>query len=267
MAKIFIGMETSGQVRRRLVALGHHVISCDLLRSDDGADISLILVTGGQSGHLRGDVFDILKRLEELGWVPDAALFHPDCTYLTSSAEWAYKDPDFVRYPGVGYHQRLKPETLFGEKRRAARKAAIADWHRIDALPIARKIAENPAKGALSTGYRPPDQKVHPYQFGDDASKETGIWLWNAPKLVIDPARRVDGRLVPVSKAGVVTVDGWARGKGECAWVTHIERWANQTDKGFNNLTPGALRWQVRSKTYDGIADALVVSLTAPMED
>lgn len=253
MARIFIGMETSGQVRRRLVAMGHDVISCDLLPAQDAPTLGI---------HIVGDVFETLEKLRRDGWTPAAALFHPDCTYLTVAAEWAYKDPDFIRYPGVGYHQRLKPGTLFGLERRIAREAAISDWLRIDALPIPVKIAENPAKGALSKAFRRPDQCVHPYMLGDDASKETGLWLWNIDPLEIDPAKRVPGRLVPAALAGVkVDAEGWARGRGEAKWVTHIERWANQTDTGQSNVTPGDDRWQDRSKTYDGIADALTLAI------
>jgi hypothetical protein len=246
--KIFIGMETSGQVRRRVALMGHEVISCDLLPATDDQPII--------GTHLVGDVFEILERLRLGGWWPDAALFHPDCTYLTVAAEWAYKDPDFARYPGVGYHQKLRPETLFGADRRAARLAAIRDWERIDALPISRKIAENPAKGALSKGFRPPDQCVHPYMLGDDASKETGLWLWNVKAIDIDPGKRVSGRLVPREKA--MGKSDRANGNRGPAF---IERWSNQTDTGQNRLSPGPDRWQKRSETFPGIADALAKAL------
>jgi hypothetical protein len=35
------------------------------------------------------------------------------------------------------------------------------------------------------------------------------------------------------------------------------KRWANQTDSGQNRLGPSADRWAIRSKTYQGIADAM----------
>jgi len=238
--KIFIGMETSGQVRRRIAAMGHCAISCDLLPADDVDPAGWSLLEYG--GHITGDVFKNLDDLASLGWVPDAALFHPDCTYLTVAAEWAYKDPDFDRYPGVGYHQRLKPETLFGADRRAARQAAIRDWERIDALPIPRKIAENPAKGALSKAFRRPDQCVHPYMLGDDASKETGLWFWDAGPLNVPPE---EDWIMPTLR------DNGRR------------YWGNQTDTGQNRLSPGADRWKKRSETYPGIADALAAALVA----
>jgi hypothetical protein len=34
-------------------------------------------------------------------------------------------------------------------------------------------------------------------------------------------------------------------------------RWANQTDGGQNNLSPGDDRWAKRSITYQGIANAM----------
>src|SRR5690606_39218207 len=104
---------------------------------------------------------------DEYGWWPDLAIFHPTCTYLTNSAAWAFNDPDFERYPGVGYHQRVKPGTLTGAARRAARKSALDDVRRIISLPIKRKAFENPI-GAINTAIRKADQIVQPYQFGDD---------------------------------------------------------------------------------------------------
>lgn len=228
--RVFIGMETSGQLRNRFAARGHDVISCDLLPADD-------VPIYGLNRHLVGDVFSMLDRLRAAGWWPDLAIFHPDCTYLTVAAEWAYKDPDFDRYPGVGYHQRLQPGTLFGADRRAARLAAIRDWERIDALPIAQKIAENPAKGALSKAFRRPDVCIHPYMFGDDASKETGLWLWGVDQLVIPPE------------------DQWVKSTYRPA--TGKSYWSNQTDTGQNRVSPGEDRWKDRSRTYDGIADAV----------
>lgn len=227
--RIFIGMETSGELRGRLQRMGHQAISCDLLPADDGET----------RWHRQGDVFATLEALIAAGWCPDAGMFHPTCTYLTSSAEWALKDPDYVRYPGVGYHQRVKPGTLTGQARRSARQEAVATVRRIAALPIERIIVENP-KGHLSTAIGRPSDIVQPYEFGDDASKGTCLWAWHQGvllqdwRLVRDPAKRVPGRL-----------------------VNGIERWSNQTDSNQNRLSPGEDRWKERSKTYPGIADAL----------
>ena len=229
--KVFIGMETSGELRRRFVAQGHAVISVDLLPAEDG---------GEKGRHIVGDVFETLWQMMSAGWWPDLAIFHPTCTFLTNSAAWAFSDPDFERYPGVGYHQRVKPGTLVGADRRAAREAALEDVHRIMALPFRRKVIENPI-GAIGTAIRKPSQIIQPYQFGDDASKATCLWFVGKDgeplpemALPIDSDKRISGRR-----------------------VNGVERWANQTDTGQNRLSPGADRWKDRSRTFPGIADAM----------
>lgn len=229
--RVFIGMETSGELRRRFIAQGHDVFSCDVLPSVDVSD-----------RHLIGDVFETLESLSASGWWPYLAVFHPTCTYLTASAEWAFKDPDFARYPGVGYHQRVKPGTLTGAARREARAAAIQDVQRLFALPISRKVIENP-QGAISSAIRRPSQVLQPYEHGDDASKKTCLWFVGPNgepidiRIPVDPAKRVAGRIVNGS-----------------------ERWSNQTDSGQNRLSPSENRWRDRSKTFPGIADAIALT-------
>lgn len=107
--------------------------------------------------------------------------------------------------------------------------------------PVYRIAVENPI-GAISTGIRRPDQIIQPYDFGADASKKTCLWLKNLPKLV--PTQRVPGRRVVMPSGRVV------------------ERWSNQTDSGQNRLSPSADRWALRSKTYEGIAEAMAAQWT-----
>lgn len=209
-----IGYSRCSFTRAALEAGGAEVWTCDLLPSD-------------HPRHIQADVWTIA---EQPGW--DRGIFHPMCTYLTCSAAWAFNDPDFDRYPGVGYHQRVKPGTLTGIMRRLSRDFAIANFKRLAALPYPKAI-ENPATSFVSRAYRPPDQIVQPYEFGDDASKATGLWLDRLPPLAIDPAKRVAGRI-----------------------VNGRERWANQTDSGQNRVSPGENRWLERSATYPGIAAA-----------
>ncbi len=95
--------------------------------------------------------------------------------------------------------------------------------------------------GLLSTRWRKPDQIIQPYQFGDDASKATCLWLGNLPRLRLDPAKRFKGRMVE-----------WPRASGK-----FVERWANQTDSGQNRLPPSADRSAKRAQTYPGIAAAM----------
>ena len=97
--------------------------------------------------------------------------------------------------------------------------------------PIARIAIENPVS-IISSRIRKPDQIIQPYHFGHDASKKTCLWLKGLPPL--RPTSFVDPRIV----------DG-------------KPRWDNQTDSGQNKLPPSKDRWRIRSKTYQGIADAM----------
>lgn len=226
-------------LRRRFQHRGHFAVSIDVLPSEDDDPYMNARRSGG---HIQDDVFNGLRWLEKKGMRPDLAIFHPTCTYLTGAAEWAFNDPDFERYPGVGYHQRVKPGTLVGPDRRKAREAALDDVRRLIALPIRRKAIENPV-GAIGTHIMPPSQVIQPNNFGDDASKATALWLWNLRKL--RPTKRAPGRLVDDGRPQLGL------------FGTGVERWSNQTDSGQNNASPGDARWKDRSRTFPGIADAM----------
>lgn len=94
--------------------------------------------------------------------------------------------------------------------------------------PIDKIAIENPVS-VISSRIRKPDQIVQPWWFGDDASKKTCLWLKNLPKLT--PTNMLEG--------------------------DHKTRRANQTETGQNKLAPSKDRWKIRSKTYQGIADAM----------
>jgi hypothetical protein len=206
MPRVLIGYSCCPLTREAFERAGCEAWTCDLLPARDGSP-----------RHLQCDIWEVAQDR----W--DAAIFHPMCTYLTVSAAWAFTDGP--------YHQRVKPGTLVGAERREARDAALENFRRLLALPYPKAI-ENPAPSFVSKAIRPPDQTIQPYQFGDDASKRTGLWLDGLPRL--RPTERVPGRV-----------------------VNGRERWANQTDSGQNRLTPGADRWLERSKTYPGIAAAM----------
>ena len=98
--RLLVGMEFSGVIRRAMRARGIDAWSCCFLPALDHDKHPII-----------GDVFEHL----EDGW--DGAIFHPTCTYDEISADQAYADPNHDRYPGVGYHQKVKPGTLTGAGR------------------------------------------------------------------------------------------------------------------------------------------------------
>ena len=96
---------------------------------------------------------------------------------------------------------------------------------------IRRVALENPV-GVISTFVRKPDQYIQPYEFGHEAMKKTGLWLKNLPLLV--PSKIVDRGPIWVQK------DGKRRGS----------RW-------HMSLPPSPDRWKIRSRTFQGIADAM----------
>jgi site-specific DNA-cytosine methylase len=85
--------------------------------------------------------------------------------------------------------------------------------------PIERICIENPIS-IISSRIRKPDQIIQPWQFGHGETKATCLWLKNLPKLV--PTNIVEGREARV----------------------HRE-------------PPGPDRWKARSRTMQGIADAM----------
>ena len=211
--KVFVGYESSGVVREAFRARGHDAWSCDYQAADDGSPY-----------HLQGDVWAYIHG----DW--DLRILHPTCTYLTISAGWAYADPDFNKYPDVGYHQRVKAMTLTGADRRRARNLALEEIRELMALS-GRWCIENPV-GVIGSRIRPATQTIHPYQFGDDASKRTCLWLQGLDPLI--PTEYIPPRI-----------------------INNKKRWGNQTDSGQNRLPPSEDRWKARSKTYQGIADAM----------
>jgi hypothetical protein len=84
---------------------------------------------------------------------------------------------------------------------------------------IPRIAVENPIS-VMSTLYRKPDQIIQPWQFGHGETKATCLWLKGLPKLV--PTNIVAGREAKVHR-----------------------------------MPPGPDRWKNRSRTYQGIADAM----------
>jgi site-specific DNA-cytosine methylase len=93
---------------------------------------------------------------------------------------------------------------------------------------IPRIALENPV-GVISSRIRKPDQIIQPWQFGHPEAKKTCLWLKNLPPLVPTD-------VLPLPDAGY---------------------WDNQTPSGQNKLGPSADRWKLRSRTYQGIADAM----------
>ena len=209
--RVLVGCEYSQTVTKAFRALGHEAFSCDYLPTD-----------GDPDWHYQEDVLRVLAR-EKF----DLAIFHPPCTYLTTAAEWAYRDAQT---------KRMRLGVLFGEARRKARVEALRFIDALWSAEIPHICIENPV-GVIPTARpgMPKPQYIQPWWFGDDASKKTGLWLKNLPNLV--PTSKMPGD----SKT----------------------RRANQSPSGQNNVPDKAGRWKIRSKTYQGIADAMASQFSA----
>ncbi len=207
--RLLIACEESAVVRRAFAARGWDAWSCDLTDSREPA-------RSNREGHLVGDV----RRYLYEGW--DMMIAHPPCTYLSSSGlHWNARGRGFERT-----------------------EAALDFVARLLLAPIGMICIENP-RGCIATKLRPADQWIQPYEFGEDASKNTGLWLKNLPPL--RKGRRMAGRVVE-----------WPEGSGQ-----FVERWSNQTDSGQNKLPPSKERARLRSVTYPGIAEAMAEQWTA----
>lgn len=110
---------------------------------------------------------------------------------------------------------------------------ALTFVQRLLDAPIDRIALENPV-GAISTRIRKPDCRIQPWQFGHSEQKQTCLWLKNLP--VLTPTCVLEK---PAS--------GY---------------WDNQTPSGQNRLGPSKDRWKERSRTYQGIADAMATQWT-----
>lgn len=204
--RVLVGCEESQAVCIELRKIGHEAYSCDLQECSGGHP----------EWHLQMDVFQAIKLKY---W--DMGIFFPDCTYLTISANAWYKDQP-VRKSG----------TLVGQARRDAREQAIEFFIRLYNCGLPKIAIENPI-GVMSSRLRKPDQVIQPYNFGDDTSKQTCLWLRNLSKLV--NTNYFEPRIVNGKK-----------------------RWSNQCDNfGHEKSSPSPERAKNRSKTFPGIAKAI----------
>jgi hypothetical protein len=186
---------------RVLIACEYSGVVRDAFRNFGHDAYSCDLLPNDSEFHFQRDVSDII----DAGW--ELMVAFPPCTHLAvSGARW-FKD------------------------KQEDQEKALSFIHFLMEAPIEKIAIENPV-GIISSKIRKPDQIIQPYDFGDDASKRTCLWLKNLPKL--KSTKYVSPRLV--------------NGK---------PRWSNQTDSGQNKLPPSEDRGLIRSKTYQGVAEAM----------
>ena len=111
-------------------------------------------------------------------------------------------------------------------------KEALEFVQRLLDAPIEKIALENPVS-VISTRIRKPNQIIQPWQFGEPFSKKTCLWLKN-----LEPLKHTE----IVDKGEVTT---YASGRTMPTW--YADAWK----------LPPAERAKLRSKTFQGIADAM----------
>lgn len=229
--KVLIGCEESQTITIAFRKMGHEAFSCDLKPCSGGHP----------EWHIQGDIFEAVKALK-----PDLAIIHPPCTYLTVTANKWLKD-----------QPARKSGALVGAERRQAREEALKFVVDCMNLDVPMLCIENPV-GCISTrvwkdgtgrwavypvsinGGRKPDQIIQPFQFGHPEPKKTCLWLKGLPLLkytkIVEPEYHTT-----------------ASGKRMPKWYAYADKSEGQEKRA-----------EIRSKTFQGIADAMAEQWGGP---
>ena len=115
-------------------------------------------------------------------------------------------------------HLAVSGARWFKDKK-AEQEEALSFVEALLCAPIEHIALENPVS-IISSRIRKPDQIIQPWQFGHGETKATCLWLKGLPKL--EPTNIVEGR-----------------------------------ENRIHRMPPSPERWKNRSRTYQGIAEAM----------
>lgn len=115
-------------------------------------------------------------------------------------------------------HLAVSGARWFKDKKQEQIQALEFVWFLMNAS-IPKIAIENPIS-IISSHIRKPDQIIQPWMFGHGETKATCLWLKNLPKLL--PTEIVEGR-----------------------------------ENRIHKMPPSETRWKERSRTYQGIANAM----------
>jgi hypothetical protein len=158
-------------------------------------------------------------------------LFHP---FMRKEDKWdlmiAFPPCTYLTVAGNKWFKEEYKER-FPERNRQRDKAVQFFMDLIN-LPVLKIAIENP-RGIMSTRYRKPDQIIQPYEYGHKDRKMTCLWLKGLPLLMqthtmIEPdiKRNRNGKTVSAHHDNALRL-------------------------------PADERWKARSRTYQGIAEAM----------
>jgi len=212
MKKILVACEESQAITKAFRKLGFEAYSCDLLPASGGHP----------EWHIQGDAI-----AEAYSGKYDMMIAHPPCTYLSVAGAWAM------------YKKDENGNKLINEVRKKNQDEALDFVKKLMDAPIEHIAIENPIS-VISSQIRKPDQIVHPYHFGDKASKSTCLWLKNIPKLeYTNIVEKGEFKEWIDSKSG--------KKKRQATWIYECLKQAENKEH---------LR-TLRSKTFQGMADAI----------
>lgn len=147
----------------------------------------------------------------------DMMIAHPPCTYLSVTGNRWMQPKYLEKYPN-----RLQD-----------REDAVEFFMKLVNAKI-EKICVESAQGIMSTRWKKPTQIIQPYQFGHPVAKRTCLWLKNLPPLM---------QTLEVEPEYVT----YKSGKRLSKWYADIGA----------KKPPPEERMKLRSKTFDGIAQAM----------
>ena len=147
----------------------------------------------------------------------DADEHHIQGDAIHEIAVWADCYDLLIAHPPCT-HLAVSGARWFKDKR-AEQAEALEFVSELLAAPIPMIALENPIS-IISSRIRKPDQIIQPWQFGHGKTNATCLWLKNLPPLV--PTNIVEGREARVHR-----------------------------------MPPGPDRWKERSRTFEGIAEAM----------
>lgn len=150
---VLIACEESQRVCIEFRKLGHRAFSCDLKDCSGGFP----------EWHIKGDCIEVI---EHNSW--DLIIAHPPCTYLSVAGA-----VNLVNGKGEIINQRRYEEML------KAREFFMYFYN----LTGSKVCIENPR--AMARAELPKwSQVIQPFQFGDNYSKQTCLWLKGLPLLM-----------------------------------------------------------------------------------
>lgn len=218
---VLIACEESQEICKAFRRVGHNAYSCDLQACSGGhpewhiQNDALKIINGftGKASDLIFTTMDGVHHLMPKQW--DLIIAHPPCTFLSNAgARWLFADGRLNR---ERYNKGIEAKEFFMQFLNAK---------------CERIAVENPLPSKI---YKLPSytQIIQPYEYGEEWSKKTCLWLRGLPLLV--PTCVVTD-YKPFITSGSYT-------------YTHDPKYKGATRKGGSAKS--------RSKTFPGIAKAM----------